>query len=90
MAVRASVDVIPSLSWLIRRVFDVRQVVAVVLLVLAAGCARPAPVAIILATSEQESLAHYARIAEHLPGWRMVSLDLPAHGADLVSCNRGS
>jgi len=70
------------MALLIRRAFDLRPLVVVALIVLAAGCTRPAPAAIILATSEQESLAHYARIAEHLPGWRVVSLDLPAHGAD--------
>jgi alpha-beta hydrolase superfamily lysophospholipase len=81
MAVRASADLGRSTA-LIPSALGVRPVVAVALLVVAAGCARAAPVAIILATSEQESLAHYARIAEHLPGWRVVSLDLPAHGKD--------
>jgi len=37
---------------------------------------------LILATSEAESLREYARVADHLPGWRVRSIDLPAHGAD--------
>jgi len=64
-------------------VFDLRPVLWAVLLGAIAGCGQNgAPAAIILATSEQESLSHYARIADHLPGWRVLSLDLPAHGAD--------
>jgi pimeloyl-ACP methyl ester carboxylesterase len=46
------------------------------------GCADTRPTVVILATSKAESLDEYAGITTHLPGWRVVSLDLPAHGAD--------
>jgi len=50
---------------------------------LLSSCAPPSPpTAIVLATSERESLREYSGIAASLPGWRILSIDLPAHGDD--------
>lgn len=58
-----------------------RLVIAVGLSWVLVGC-RPTPVAIILATSESESLKEYAGISDYMRGWDVMSIDLPAHGAD--------
>jgi len=60
----------------------VRRRFVVLIALLLSSCAPPPPTAIVLATSEGESLQDYAGIASSLPGWNVVSIDLPAHGND--------